>query len=116
MMGGVSVSPTSVTAPMSNAAPVRAFDPAAHIINGITSVPRCIDWLTHEGFVPISAGVGVNLAHPLIVIEVCARCEWLKSACSAYPVESEPDSSGGYGKAWRAEMFGCLIQWVERGH
>ena len=88
-----------------------------HIGLSLAAALRCEIWLRQEGFKPRFACADTDRGHPIIVIQVCPRCEWLKTACSGYRVRFEPDHvTGKRTTVWGADMYGCQILWSEGGN
>lgn len=94
---------------------VRAFNPATHLRSGMNDASRCLSWLVAEGFEPIKIAAERDRAYPIITIEVCPRCEWLKTDHAAYTYGWKPEA-GRRAIQWRTEKFGCRIEWQEQGN
>lgn len=86
----------------------------SHILGGLISAQRAFDWLEAEGFTVMGLDVGAH-AQPLILIQTCAKCAWLERAHGGYGYKLLP-VNGSRATMMRVDIFGCRVEWVERGH
>lgn len=89
-------------------------DQNSHIRTGTEAYIRCIDWLMVKGFVLTKVEIGDH-ALPVIHIQTGGLCNLFKERYNAvcYGFRGE---HGVRVDTWRAEVFGCRVEWVERGH
>lgn len=89
-------------------------DQNSHICAGTDNYMRCKEWLIEEGFTLTEATIGAH-AHPLILIQTCAKCAWLERTHNGYAYKLFP-VNGSRATMMRVDIFGCRVEWVERGH
>lgn len=94
--------------------PAQKKDQNSHILKGLISAQRCFDWLEAEGFTVLGLDVGAH-SRPLILIQTCAKCGWLARTYNAFPYKLFP-VQGSRATMMRADILGCRVEWVERGH
>lgn len=86
----------------------------SHILAGTEAYTRCVDWLMAEGFTITKVEIGEH-AQPLILIQTCAKCGWLERTYNGFAYKLFP-VQGSRATMMRADIFGCRIEWCERGH
>lgn len=75
---------------------------------------RALDWLIDQGFEPQAFVVG-RAKRPVIQIANNSQCLKLKRIYKAYYYITRLGDCG-HELVWRCEMFGCLVEWVEKGN
>lgn len=95
--------------------PARHLDQNSHILRSLTAVQRVFDWLEVEGFTVLDIQAGGNHARPVITIETCGKCAFLKSSHGAY-ANMYHSVDGIRTTRWRADIMGVRVKWHERGH
>jgi len=95
--------------------PPQKRDQNAHISASTDNYVRCIDWLMVKGFTITHAQIGGDHALPVIHIQTGGLCNLFKERYNAvcYGFRGE---QGVRVDTWRAEVLGCRIEWIERGH
>lgn len=86
----------------------------ARILTGLIDAQRCFDWLEAEGFHVMGLDIGGH-TKPLILIQTCAKCAWLERTYNGFAYKLFP-VQGSRATMMRADIFGCRVEWVERGH
>lgn len=94
--------------------PAQKRDQNSHILTGLIAAQRCFDWLEAEGFSVMGMDVGAH-AMPLILIQTCAKCAWLERTYNGFGYKLFP-VHGSRATMMRVDIFGCRVEWVERGH
>lgn len=84
------------------------------ILAGLLAAQRCFDWLAAEGFNVMGLDVGSH-ENPLILIQTCAKCAWLARTYNGFAYKLFP-VQGSRATMMRVDIFGCRVEWVERGH
>lgn len=84
------------------------------ILTGLLDAQRCFDWLVAEGFNVMGLDIGAH-AQPLLLIQTCAKCAWLARTYNGYDYKLFP-IMGSRATMMRVNIFGCRVEWVERGH
>lgn len=78
---------------------------------------QAIGWLEENGFIPVAFICGRS-RKPLIEIETTPACFHIlmrEKGFSAYHYISR-FGKDGYEQVWRATVFNCFVQWIERSH
>lgn len=91
------------------------LDQNSHIFNALIAAQRCFDWLEAEHFTVLLGTFGGNHSRPILTIETCGKCEWLKEKHGAYAYMYHP-VNGVRSTRWRADLLGCRVEWEERGN
>lgn len=89
-------------------------DQNSHILTGMIAAQRCFDFLEAEGFHVMGLDVGAH-TQPLILIQTCAKCAWLERTYNGYAYKLFP-VQGSRATMMRVDIFGCRVEWTERGH
>lgn len=94
--------------------PIHKKDQNGHILTGMIAAQLCFDWLEAENFSVIGMDIG-TLSVPVIQIQTCAKCDWLARTYNAFAYKLLP-VKGSLTNMMRVDIFGCRVEWMERGH
>lgn len=92
----------------------RHIDQNSHIDTGADAFCQCKEWLKDNGFTLTLVEIGEH-AQPLIRIQTGGKCNLLKERHNAVCYGFRGDQ-GGRVNTWRADVLGCRVEWIERGH